>query len=81
MVVILAVVSPGFRYFALIAAALAGGAFYVLLENERKQTEESRKQQDSLNRHALELHGLGKRSKPAASPSMWSATVQIRQPA
>jgi len=61
VVVALAVVSPGFRYFALSAAVLAAGGFYVLLENERKGAEESRKRQavwGAWSRSTIELKEL-----------------------
>ena len=61
VVVILAVVFPGFRYFALITAVLAGAGFYVLRENERKRAEESRQQQvtwEAWSRSAIDLKEL-----------------------
>jgi hypothetical protein len=61
VVVVLAVAFPGFRYFALIAAVLAGAGSYMLLENERKRAEENRKQQaawEAWSRSAIDLKEL-----------------------
>jgi hypothetical protein len=61
VVTILAVVSPGFRYFALVAVVFAGGGLYLTLENEKKKTEETRKQQaawEAWSRSAIELKEL-----------------------
>jgi hypothetical protein len=61
VVVVLAVVFPGFRYFALIAAVLAGAGFYFLLENERERADESRKQRaawEAWSRSAIDLKEL-----------------------
>ena len=52
---------PGFRYFALIAVVLAGGGFYLLLENEKMKAEESRKQKaarEAWSRSAIDLKEL-----------------------
>ena len=60
-IAVLAVLFPGFRYFALIAVVLAGGGYYVLLESEWKAAEESRKQQaarEAWSRSAIELKEL-----------------------
>ena len=61
VVVVLAIVFPGFRYFALIAAVLAGGGYYLLLESEKKAAEESRKQKaawEAWSRSAIDLKEL-----------------------
>lgn len=42
VVIVLAIVSPGFRYFALIVGGIAVGGFYLMLENEKKRNEERR---------------------------------------
>jgi hypothetical protein len=61
VVVALAVVSPHFRYLALIAAVIVGAGLYVLHEKEKKQAEDSRKQQaarEAWSRSAIEIKEL-----------------------
>jgi hypothetical protein len=49
VVIVLAIISPGFRYFALVAAGVGGIALYLIVENNKREAE-NRAQKAALQR-------------------------------
>jgi hypothetical protein len=45
VVIFVAIISPGFRYFALIAGCIGAGGFYWMLENDKKEAEDRRQRE------------------------------------
>ena len=74
VIAVLAVLFPGFRYFALIAVVLAGGGYYVLLESEWKAAEESRERYRGGSSPAQDTRRSGCCPRDAASN--WSTPMR-----